>query len=277
MMIRLLQLTLVLFVTFGALSSEAAESTNLPFSVETAIRDLSKGGTVEEVEQRTEDGERLFDVEITLGEVSRVFTLDREGVPIATEVFENELPAAVQRTLKAELGADGKLEGLTRVFEDGKPVFEAEIAHGGRTNVCTIAANGVVTTREIPAAEVPKVVRASLHQQLKGGRAGGQFYKSVEGTAVYFVASVEYPGRCVWLSFHLSGKLAGREEMIPLMNAPAPVQAAITDRLGNSEHVRVTRHAEGGDTYFEVLALMNGKVQSFFVMPAGKIALTPPQ
>ncbi len=266
-----------LIAALVAFAARAVESTNLPFAVETAIRDLSKGGSVDDIEPRMENGERLFDVEITRGEVTRVFILDREGVPIATEVFEKELPAAVQRALKVELGTDGKLESLTRSFDDGKSVFEAEILRRGRTNVCSFAVNGLVTTREISAAAVPKAVRAALNQHLNDGKIGDKFYQSVEAGTVYFVCAVEYPAKVVWLSFLPGGKLSTREEKTPLLQAPVEVRTAITNRLGNPEHVRVTLQVEDREIHFEVLALVGDKVQIFFVLPGGKVTLTPPQ
>jgi hypothetical protein len=271
------RIIILLFAMCTAWRSAAAERMIAPPPVAAAMRDLSKGGSAELVEQRSENGEQLFDVEVTSGAVTRVFTLDHEGVPIATEVFEQELPAAVQRALKGELGTDGKLEGLMRALEDGKPVFEAEIVRSGKTATCTFAANGVVITREVPTAEVPPAVRASLQRHLYGGRAGRQYYKSSEGSLTYFVGSVEFAERAVWLTFLPGGRMVMREEKIPLSDAPAPVQAAISTRLGNSEHVRITQCQDDGETYFEVLALVNAKVQNFFVLPSGKISPTPPE
>ncbi|MBI3878970.1 MAG: hypothetical protein HY301_02775 [Verrucomicrobia bacterium] len=265
------KIALTLTLALALLSRvSAAESTNLPPAVESAVRKLLNGATLGDVERKREGGELVFEVELMKGGVSRVITLDLEGVPIGTEIFENELPPAAQRALKTELGTNGKLEAIVRSIDEGEIAYDLEIARNGTTRVTTIRASGVVVSRQISAAEVPAAVRNAFAAHRAAGTAA-EYFRAYEGRDIYYVVRFELPEKSVWVTFGPAGRVVGHEEKIHFTEAPAPVQQAILQRLNTTEHVRVVRRREGTDLEFDVLALRNGGLEAFTVSAAGKI------
>ena len=76
----------------------------LPTAVQKTIRAQVGDGKLRAIDQDDEDGRVSYDVEMVRQGKTRGFTVGEDGNLVDTEVFLDELPAAVQQTIKKTVG-----------------------------------------------------------------------------------------------------------------------------------------------------------------------------
>ncbi len=102
------------------------------------------------------------------------------------------LPAAVQKTVRAE-SAGGTIRALWKeTGEDGKIVYEAELLVKGLTRDLNIAADGTVLVREqqLTLAELPEPVRRTVLAAAGGRKIRMLESVSLKGDLAYYEAHV---------------------------------------------------------------------------------------
>src|SRR5207244_225535 len=75
---------------------------NLPPAVQKTIDARLGDGQLQSVEKKAEDGAVAYDVEMTLDGRTRDFTVAEDGKLINEQMFLNELPAAVRKTIQSQ-------------------------------------------------------------------------------------------------------------------------------------------------------------------------------
>src|SRR6266571_2171363 len=103
-----------------AMAQDASTSVSLrelPVAVQKTIHEQLGSAKLGEIERNTEDGEVTFTVTITKGGEEREFTVGEDGKLLSVQVDLEEAPPAVQRVIKAQMGA-GALESVEKKFED---------------------------------------------------------------------------------------------------------------------------------------------------------------
>lgn len=255
-----------------AAATKATDSklAGLPAPVVATIYALQGNGKIGEVNREVEDGEELFEVEISHGAVTRTHTLDASGVQLGVEVFMRELIPAVQSTIKAE-AAGGKVEYIGRSIEEGKSVFDVEITRGGKKHSVTISSAGRLLSRQTSLAELPPNIQKAINAQLHGGRLGSVVRGTDSDGDPYFYAASIHVGRVRWFTLDEDGDLISEEEKVALAQTPEPVQQTILKHLGTTEHVRISRVQEEGGVRFDLLAMKQNSTVTFAVAPDGKI------
>lgn len=244
--------------------------TGLPEPVVTTIHALQRRGQIGDVDRTVQDGETVFEVEIIRGDVSRTYTLDAEGVVLSDEIFPEEVPAAALAAINAE-AAGGKLESIFRSTDDGQFVYDVEIAKDRKTISATFSTTGRLIGRQIALADCPTKIQAAVKAQLNGGKLGPLFRGTdPDGDQTYYGASIR-SGRARWFTLDEDGELSGEEEKIAWAEVPPPVQQAIAQRLGGTDHLRVLRVKDGTTAKFDVLATKGAKTSLFSLTPDGKI------
>ena len=116
----------------------------LPPAVEKTVARESQGATINGFATEIENGERLYEVELTVDGRSKDISMDRNGniLEVETEVAMDSLPAAVQDGLRKAAGAGtiGKIESLTK---RGKLVaYEAHVKTGTKRSEIQVGPNG---------------------------------------------------------------------------------------------------------------------------------------
>jgi len=246
----------------------------LPESVVTTIHALQNRGQIGDVDRAVQEGETVFEVEIMRGGVTRAYTLDTEGVVLSDEIFPEEVPAAALAAINTE-AAGGKVESINRSLDDGQFVFDVEITKGWKTFSATFSATGRLVGRHVALADCPANIRAAVNAQLNGGKLGSFFHGTDrDGDQTYYGASIR-SGRARWFSLDANGALSGDEEKLAWADVPPPVQQAIVQRQGGTDHLRVLRVTDGATSKFEVLATKGAKTSGFSFTPEGKII--PPE
>ena len=116
----------------------------LPPAVERAVAAQSQGAKIRGFSQETQNGQSLYEVEMTVNGHSKDVLLDAKGevVEVEEQVALDALPAAVRAglTAKAHGGKIGKVESITK---QGKLVaYEAVVTTNGKRSEIQVGPDG---------------------------------------------------------------------------------------------------------------------------------------
>ena len=75
-----------------------------------------------------------------------------------------ELPAAVQKTILAQVG-DGKLGDIDKVIEDGETRYDVELTKAGVERSFSIATDGRLISWQMFMRELPEAVRKTFERK----------------------------------------------------------------------------------------------------------------
>jgi len=123
---------------------ERIQRSDLPAAVQKAIDQQSRGATVRGFSKETEDGQTIYEAELTTKGRSTDISMDANGkvVEIEEEVPVDSLSDAVKQGLqrKAGKGKIGKVESLTK---NGRLVaYEAEVTTGTKRSEIQVGPDG---------------------------------------------------------------------------------------------------------------------------------------
>src|SRR5713226_6252622 len=114
-------------VTAAFAQEKKIQRTDLPPAVEKTVAAQSQGATIKEVSQEKENGQLLYEAEMTVSGHSKDISIDATGaiVEIEEQVALDFLPAAVKAGLQAKAGA-GKIVKVESITKHDKVVaYEA--------------------------------------------------------------------------------------------------------------------------------------------------------
>jgi len=169
-----------------------------------------------------------------------------------------DLPSAVQKTVKRELGS-AYIDEIERDTDDGKVVYEVEAETAdGREIELEVAEDGTLLEKkeEVRLADVPAAVRATIERELGGVSPEKIERETEEGTVRYEVDAERADGRDIDLEVAEDGTLLEKGEEVRLTDVPAVVRATIKRELGGVMPEEVERVTEKGTVRYEVEAEM---------------------
>ncbi len=117
---------------------------DLPAAVEKTVTQESKGATIRGFSRETEDGQTLYEAELTISGRSRDISMDANGaiVEVEDQVAISALPAAVRDALLAKVGP-GKVQTVESLTKHGKLVaYEAKVMTGGKRSEIQVGPDG---------------------------------------------------------------------------------------------------------------------------------------
>ena len=191
---------------------------------ETITAQVGKG-VLREINRTTEDGETLYDVEMMKGGNLHNFTVNAGGELFGLKVLLSETPAAVQKTVRTEVGG-GKLLEIEKTTDEGKLVYEIKMDRNGRTRSFTVSDASDLLSMEVFLDEAPAAVKQTIQSQLHGGQLVDIYRTTDEGDTVY-EAEITKGGKSRSLTVDTNGELCSEEELVALSDTPAPVRNAI--------------------------------------------------
>jgi len=120
------------------------------------------------------------------------------------KVQMKDLPAAVQKTVRAEEAKGAKIVGLATEVEGGKTMYEVETTVGGHTRDLLLDAAGriVETEEETGIDAVPAAVKTAL--EARG--TVGKVETVTKGKTVTYEAVVEKNGKKTEVAVNAAGK-----------------------------------------------------------------------
>jgi uncharacterized membrane protein YkoI len=148
-----------------------------PEAVQKAIKDYSKGETLEHVERETKNGQTVYEAEFKREGVNRHVTFATDGTLLPDQGIVNrtenalgrepaitfsELPAAVQKTVK-EQQAGRDIAKIEKEMRDGKTVYDVELKDKGANSHLYVASDGsMVVDRNATSRGLGERVRGKV-------------------------------------------------------------------------------------------------------------------
>lgn len=254
----LIGLTVSLTISLNAATPKTKQLAQIPLVIRQAAESLVGDGKLLELERTFENGRIVYEGELRRDGTERSFTLAVDGMLISRQVFEKELPAAVAKTMRANLG-DAQLGELYWTNNDGDPAYYVELLRGGVKRSLTIAPDGWLSAREVSLAEVPNPARQSITTELKGATPT-RIERGDDAHEITYEVTIEVAGRQRSLIFTEQGKLLATE--VSWLDVPPAAQKTIQQRQANARLIHIFKWVDDGDSYFEASFVRNGLKRS---------------
>jgi len=233
---------------------------------------LSEAGlaTIDGCRRITEDGEEVFEVDITRNGTERSFTVALDGTLRSRQVFIGELTLPVQRAVNA-LQRIGKVNSIHWCDEDGDHVYEVEVINGEDKRFYTVGLDGTFQSTQVRMNEVPEPVQKAIREQAGKGRILYIGRSELDAGQVFDVLLIKDGKRRV-VSIGIDGSVQAAQ--VGSNELPQPVQKTITATAGLAKVVYVGRSEEDGDVTFSVVTMNNAVKKEFVVGLNGELLAT---
>jgi len=248
----------------------AATGDNLPPMlpvVRQAILTEAAGATIEGCQSTTEEGETVYDVDITRGGVERSFAIGLDGALRSRQYFLAELPAAVQQAI-AKLKAHGDLGLIYWCNEAGDLVYEAEIGNGIDKRFYTIAPDGTHLATQRQFIELPPAAQKTITEQAGADTISSVSRDETEAGDV-FDAVLLRDGRRRIVSVNAAGVVVATQVLS--IQTPIAVQAMLPKWLGEAKLIYLGECNEDSTTVYAVTALRGLQREEFVMDAEGKL------
>ncbi len=268
-----LQSSLTVFITLVALVCSAQKAkpnrqlAHLPPTVRQAIRARVGENKIESVEKNDDNGDVVYDVEWTLNDKDRSFTVDDQGRLLDEEVFLEELPAAVQRTIRMQTGG-ATLDEIDKSVEDGETSYDVGIVVNGKTRNFTVDGAGKLLEQQVFAEDLSPVIRNAILKQAGGGDLK-EIDKSIEDGETTYDVEVTRDGKTVEFTVDGAGSLL--EADVSLAELPAALQAAIQKETGANTIDGIEKSFDDGEVSYDVDVTGNSRSRTLSFDPDGKL------
>jgi len=116
----------------------------LPPAVQQAVREQTEGATIRGFSQERENGQTMYEAELTVRGRTRDVLMDSTGavVEVEQQVTMASLPAAVAAGLKAQAGK-GRITKVQTITKHGTLVaYEARVVTGGKRSEIQVGPDG---------------------------------------------------------------------------------------------------------------------------------------
>lgn len=153
-MIRFAAVCAVLMMGTMASRADKVPMSQVPETVQRAIKAQAQGETVQDVERETKDGRTVYEAEFKREGINRRVQFAEDGTVVpgrnvtgilksAPAVSMNDLPAAVQKTVR-EQQAGRTVEDIDKETWNGQTIYEVEFKEQGPNSRLHIAADGTL-------------------------------------------------------------------------------------------------------------------------------------
>ncbi|HWH72554.1 MAG TPA: hypothetical protein VNT26_24545, partial [Candidatus Sulfotelmatobacter sp.] len=172
----------------GALAEEAQPTklAELPLAAQKTILAQAAAGQLGEISKSTEDGEVIYEAEMTRQGKTRSFTVNGEGELLEVEVFLPETPRPVQKVIRERVGK-GRLLHLSKSTAEGEVTYDVEMSKNERTRHFSLDQDGQVIEFQVFLEETPEAVRKAIEKELPTGRLGESYQMIDDGEVSYDV------------------------------------------------------------------------------------------
>ncbi len=259
-----------LILSSGAAEPRPKRLAQLPPPVRQTIDALVGDGRLLDLERTEEKGQAVYEGEFRRDGKVRGFAVAVDGMLTARQLFEEELPAEVQRTLRAQL-ADTKPGAIYWTNDDGDPAYFAEFTRAGVGRSLTIAPDGWLSAREMSLAELPEPVRLAAARELKGA-SPVRIDRVDDGLEISFDITLPGPGGERTVSFDPAGNLVAEE--ISASELPPAARKRIDEHRAGARAAGLFKWQDDGETFFEAVFVRNGTRHGCTVLGDGSLAST---
>lgn len=134
----------------GLAQEKKLKKSELPAAVQKTVDEQSQGATVRGFSTEKENGQTIYEAELTISGHSRDISMDSNGsvLEVEDQVDFDSLPAAVQDGLKKKAGP-GKITKVESLTKKGRLVaYEAAVLTGARRSEVQVGPDGKPLARE---------------------------------------------------------------------------------------------------------------------------------
>ena len=154
----------------GTLLSIEVTPAETPAAVQKAITAQVGAGALVGVDKIFDDGETSYDVVMTTkAGQERAFTVEEDGTVSSLEVALAETPAAVQKTITAQVGT-GKLGTVTRIFDESTTYDVEAGTVDGKAREFSVGADGKMLSVRVTLEETGPEVQKTIREQIGTGK-----------------------------------------------------------------------------------------------------------
>ena len=130
---------------FGTAAEKKIKMQEMPAAVQQAVKEQSKGAVIRGFAQEVENGQTLYEMELTVNGHAKDVTFDGAGkaVSVEEEVPLESVAGPAREAIQKAVGK-GKLQKVETVTENGNSFYEASIRKSGKSSEIKVDANGAV-------------------------------------------------------------------------------------------------------------------------------------
>lgn len=143
-------LAFVAITSLASADEKKIKRSDLPPAVEKTVATVSKGATIKGFSKELENGQTLYEAEMTANGHSKDVDIDSSGavVEVEEQVEFDSLPSDVKEGLQAKAG-NGKIIKVESITKHDKLVaYEAQIRTGGKKSEVQVGPTGKPLERE---------------------------------------------------------------------------------------------------------------------------------
>jgi len=180
----------------------------LPASVRQAVEKQTGGGKIGDITRTTDEGQATYDFEVTRDDKTRAITLDAAGKMVESQVFLDETPTEVRKTIQSRTEG-GKVEEIRKLIDEDEITYQVELTRNGKTLTLTLDAKGAVIEEEeaITLTDAPGPVQKAINTQAAGGKVVGITRTTEEGE-VSFEVELAIAGKHKSVRMDAEGKIS---------------------------------------------------------------------
>lgn len=260
-------LTCLVATTFAVEKSQKMKLAAVPPVVRQVIREQLPKGRPDEILRTVEDGRVIYEVNITKDGKERYFSVSEAGKLLTLQVGLDETPAAVQKGIRDQLGAD-QLGQVNRTDDHGDFIYEVELKRGSGTRALTVSSAGKLLTLQVELSDTPTIVQRVIKARAGEQKLGRITRNEEEPEAVYEVALFK-GGKELTFTVAAGGRLVS--EQMELADAPAEVQRAVNTCLAGGTLLWLERSDEDGEVTFNIGTRKSGVERGFNFSATGDL------
>jgi uncharacterized membrane protein YkoI len=259
----------VLLVQSVIAEGQKVTAEQLPAAVWQTIQKQANGRQPTSITREETGGEVSYEVMLPAGGgIERSMTVGANGALLSFEVVLTETPAAVQKTIAAQLNG-GTIDGIEKTQDDGEVAYDVDFTtKDGQERSFSVSDDGTLLSIQITLEDAPPAVQAAIKTASTDGKIGEIEKQFDDGVITYDVTFTNKAGAERTFTVSAEGKLTRLE--ITIAEATVAAQKTIRNRVGTGTLQRVMEIFGGNGTTYEVEGFTDGKPMAFKVGPKGK-------
>jgi uncharacterized membrane protein YkoI len=190
----------------GSLSRIQVNLEETPNAARQTIQNELGKGTLAQIDKYPSEDGATYDVEMTKNGRDRRFQVDDDGELLEVEVFLEELPSSVRKTIQNRVSS-GRLESIYKVTEDDETTYEVSMTRHRRELPFSVSLEGKLIDATLLLEETPAPVQKTVRAKL-GDAYLEEIDASYEKGTVSYTVSITRGDDTETFEVSVEGKIA---------------------------------------------------------------------
>lgn len=262
------------YVTTAVFAADDAKTVALseaPAAVQKAIAAQIGDGKVEDIDRSKENGETVFEVNYSAKSgTEHDFTVADDGTLLSIGIALADVPAAVQKTIRAQLSG-AEVTGINKNVADTEVSFDVTVTKDGHEKSFNVSNDGALSSKSVELSETPAAVQATIKAEIAGGSLESiDEDLDPEGNS-FDVEAVARGGGRKTFSVAPDGRLTSQG--VALDQVPPAARKTIVEKIGDGKVLaidKVLSEKEERVQSYDVQGRKAGREFDFSVGPRGR-------